>query len=516
MRVLFVILGVLAACDAPKAPPNTAATPDAGVVRKPTANTKPIEVTPAPANLSKIRKLDGPMPGPETELASVGSYKVTLADFETAVRLGSLFSPDAATGQFDEVPADRLATPTVHFTTTHAVLSRLVIDDEIRRRGITLSQADIEAFFRANRYPGFVWLLDHPEERPKVLERLGLQERDFWSVGRDELARDRLTRLLLEEVTDEEMWNAWAFDHDTVTLAAIAVDNVPTSDEIDAFVAKQAKAIQTYFNENEARFRRPMRVIVDAVSSPKNDVDKLDQARAMLADGKDVMAVALALGLEAQQNVRLIRQENAKAFHGQPGDIGLEKNGARGAYAWRVTGFEHSDAGELNRGLQREIAAEMLRTKSPVPSVLGKLKKARKALAGIQPNDEGKTFTQAQKTVSDLGLSIQVLAAFPRNPNGAIPELGLAPEVLDAAFSLTVAKPTSPVILSRERAYVVHLLARNTPDEAAYALEKDAWQARYKKQLAQTIVDRFVQSKVGNPVLNLRPLAIKFGILKKD
>lgn len=511
MRVLFYILaGSLLACESPKPPASSGQTASPASAAKP--ELPPESAAQLPAN---IRRLEGPMPGPETELARVGEYRVSLAEFEKSVRMGSLFGPNAAKGTFDPVPPDRLATPTVHFTTTQAALSRQIVDQEIKRRGILITQPQIEAFYRSKPFPGFVWLLDHPDKRPQVLESLQLSEPDFWEVGYNELAHAQLTELLLAEISEDELWSAWAFDHDRVTVATVMLDNVPTSDEIDRFVEKESKAIEAYFKANEAKYRQPMRVIVDTLVSSKKETSRLEDAKQQLQNGADIMDVALKTGLEVQQNVRLIRQENTRAFHGQPGDIGLEQTGPRGAYVWRVTGFEKSDATELNRGLRREIAAELLRTNAPTPTVARRLADARKHLASIVP-EEPATFDKAQKAIEALGLSIHVGPSFSKNPNGSVPEFGLAPEVLEAAFQLTIEKPTSDVILSRQRAFVLQLLKRETPDKTAYEADKTAWKERYMKQLKPTIVDRFVQAKVGNPVLNLRPLAIKYGILNKE
>ncbi|MEZ4460786.1 MAG: peptidylprolyl isomerase [bacterium] len=508
MRILIYILITLAmACSRESNAPTT----------PPATNNATTSAQPAPQTNTHIRKVEGPPVLDTDELVRVGDFVVTVADFERAVHLGSLFAPQAGEGKFENVPAESLAMPSVQYTTSHAILSRKVVAKEIKRRGITIPRADVEALYRKEpQYKGFVWLLDHPDERPDVLKRLNLTEDDFFGVGEDELARKQLADLLTEEVNDDELWSAWSFEHNTVSIAAVGTDNLPSSAEIDAFVEKEDALIQKFFNENTRRFRQPMRVIVDALVANETNKDKLDEAKQLLLDGKEVMEIALATGLEAQHSVRMIRQENSKAFHGEVGDVGVALSGPRGAYAWRVTGFEESELGELNRGLKREIAAELLRTSKPVPSIEKKMKKARRALKKIGNKPVPDRIDAARAAVSKLGLEMKVLPDFTYNPNGALPEYGLAPEVLDAAFKLSTKRPTSPLILSRERVYAIHLLERKTPDRKVFDAIKETWAATYRNQIRQTIVDRFVQNTTGNPAFNLRALAIKFGVTKKE
>ncbi len=510
---IFILLFTLAACsrktvETPPEQDTTTASAPAETATDMGADTGPV---------LPIRYLEGPMPTEETEIGKVGEFRVTLGDFERAVRLGSLFAPGAENGEYPAVPLERLATPTVQFTTTHAVLSRQVVQDEIARRNIQISDKDVIALYRSEpQYRGFVWLLDHPERFDVILKSIHLTNDDFFGVGRDEIARSRLTDLLVQEIDDTELWEAWSFEHNTVTLAVVALDNVPSSQEIDTFVEKNPDEIQKFFDANPNRFRQPMRVIMDVLAATDGSKDKLEDARKLLVDGKDVLEIALETGLEAKHNVHMIRQESGKAFMSQPGDVGVQFGGPRGAYAWRVIGFEQSDAVELNRGLSREIAAEIMRASSPIPSVAAKLKKARRLLAKMGKKPDEAKIEKARKAISKLGLDMKILRDFDYNPNGAIPEYGLAPEVLVEAFKLKPSHPTTKLILSRERVFVAHLLARQEPDRDKFLADKDIWAGQYRDRIRQTVVDRFVQRKIGNPAINLRPLGIKFGILKKE
>lgn len=510
--IFILATALFCACESPKEAP----APQTHTAENATPTATQTTVT-SPAKPPRIDFIEGPQPGPDDVLGTFNGFDVTVGDFERAVHLGSLFAPNADKGEFPLVAPEKLAAPSVQFSTAHAVLSRKVVANEIARRKIEITRKEIEELYHTDpQYKGFAWLLDHPEERPKVLEKLHLSEDDFYSVGQDGIARQKLSAQLIDEISDEEIWNAWAFEHNTVSIAAVAAPNIPTSNEIDEFVEKYPDKIKTFFEANAKRFRQPRRVIVDAVVANNQGHDKLLDAMKQLQDGKEVMEIALATGLEAQHSVRMIRQENNKAFQGQVGDVGLETSGPRGTYAWRVIGFEESETAELNRGLMREIAAELLRTSKPTASVKKRMTNARQALAKIGKNPTPEKIARAQEALAKQKLELKVLRDFRNDANGSIPIYGLAPEVLDAAFKLTSKRPTSPLILSRENVFVIHLLDRKKPDRKAFEAEKESWSNNYRQQARQTIVDRFVQNTVGNPAMNLRPLGIRYGVLTKE
>ena len=169
--IIYILLLSLAACS--RKTPDVPAEQDSNTNGAPLVASADVGSEAVPA--LPIRYLEGPMPTEETEVGKVGSFLVTLGDFERAVRLGSLFAPGAANGDFPEVPLERLATPTVQFTTTHAVLSRQVVQAEMLRRNINLSDKEVTALYRAEpQYRGVVWLLDHPERFDVILKSLQL------------------------------------------------------------------------------------------------------------------------------------------------------------------------------------------------------------------------------------------------------------------------------------------------------------------------------------------------------
>jgi len=454
-----------------------------------------------------IKHLEGEAPGPDTVIAELGDVSVSVLDFERAANLGRLFGPEARDGKFGAVPPERLAIPTVQFTTVRAVLARKAILAEVTRRGISIDDKELRELYKSRpEYAGLAFLMK-AEDLESALQELDISVDEFWSIGREQIARERLADALIGDLSETDIWQAYAFENTRVRVAAVTMSNVPTPQEIDAFVENETEAIEAFFHENERRFRNPQRIVIDMLSG---DVSKLERALPALA-AKSPEAVALEYELQLRSGVRMSRQENPKAFRAEPGESGIEVRGS--PYIWRVSGREESTPSELNRPVSREIAAELLRTGSITPSAKQKLEKGQKLLRRLKDTEDSIVSTKSK--LSELGLELHVLAPFTKSPAGNVPVFGLAPEFLEESFRLKVGGTSKP-FLSRDRAFVVHVLQKEMPDKKIFEANKIEIRKAVEDELRPSAVDRFVQGFLGSSQLNLHPLGVKFGIIQKE
>lgn len=469
----------------------------------------------------QIKYLEGPSPTDDTVLASWRDYKVTIADFDKSARIGRLFSPEVSLDQeAPEVPKQRMAMPTVHFTMTRALLSRHVVSEGIEEYGIKVTDEDVrEALKKDERLKVYGEALG-TEKLSRYLEKLGLTEADLLQVGREIVERSKLEEHLISRIDEKQVWQDYQYKNRTVRLAIANAMNVPSSSALSDYVEKNGDKIEKYFEENKKSFRIPRRVEVDMVhledgAKPKDDV--LDRAARLFARGESAPEIAKKLGLKARESVYLVRQQNPQAFGSAVGETGATKDSPRGSYAWRVKGFHDSRIPEMDRSLRRQVAAEIMRRTMLVPSLEEALEKAQKVFRklGYDPSDE--ELARARKKIEDLRLEFQVTPPFPRAPNGAVPGIGLAKELSESAFDLSEKKPTTQPILSRERGFVAHLLEKNEPSRETFDASKDVLIEQFKKDARPTIVDRFVQSRLGpeGSQFNLKPLGIKYGVISK-
>lgn len=470
---------------------------------------------------SKLRivKEEGPAPTPDTPIATAGEHRVTVADFERASKVSLLFAP----GEQTALAPERLAVPHVHLTMTRALLAQKLLEAEAAERGVEVTEEEMEKWLREHkllsRY-GKLW--DDPERLAAKLAPLELTVDDLRYVARVELLKTKLAEPLLEDVPDEEIWRAYELERTTRTAAIATMSNVPTSEEIDDWVRDHPDEIDEYFQKNPNRFRIPRRVklnIVKPVPGTEVDVELLQKAKAELERGVQPVTIAKQLGMQHQLEAQLVRGENPKAFAMRPAEVGWTADGPRGAYAWKVVGFESSRMPEMSRSLRREIAAEMMRTQAVVPSARARLEKIAEMMkeAELKPGDDD-AMDRLEKSVEAREDVQFTVVTFPNNPRGSIPELGLAEEILEATFAdeTEVGDIIGPA-LTRERAYVLRVLEATEASRQAFEKNLEANRKAYLEALRPRVVQMWAEKKTQEleATVDVKPLRIKYGVLQK-
>ncbi len=519
-KYLGVILAVaaLAACDSRESQTRA----DAASEAPDASSTEEVAKVPDAARAEPaINYLEGPRPADDTVLASWKDYEVTVADFDKSARIGRLFSPEVdLAGEPPEVPRRRMAMPTVHYTMTRALLSRHVVSEAIDKFGIEVSDEDVRKALKNDSKLSVYGEALGTDELQAYLDKLDLTEKDLMQVGREIVERQKLEAHLVSLIDEKQVWEDYQYKNRTVRLAIASAINVPSSNALTAYVQENSDEIEKYFKEHQRNFRVPRRVEVDIVhledgAKPNDDV--LERAARLFERGQSAPQIAQKLGLEARESVYLVRQQNPRAFGSTVGESGATAESPRGSYAWTVKAFHASHIPELDRSLKRQVAAEIMRRTMIVPSLEEALSKARRVLMelGYEPGEDA--IKKAQKEIEAFRLEFRLTPPFPRAPNGAVPGIGLAKEVSDAAFDLSESKTTTRPILSREKGFVAHLLEKTEPSRETFEASKDVLIEQYRKEARPTIVDRFVQSGLGpeGGQINLKPLGIKYGVISK-
>lgn len=473
-----------------------------------------------------IVKDEGPMPSGSTSIAKAGEFEVTVGDFDEASKISLLFAPD---GQTKLVP-EQLAAPHVHLTMTRSLLSQKVIQAELDKRGIKPVQSELNAYLRDHpRLGEYGRHVDDPEALAEALEPLGLEPAQLYRVAWDELGNQRLAKAMINEIDDEEIWKTYQFQNTTRTAALVIGRNVPESKSIDDFMGKNAELIDRHFQENQNRYRTPRRVRLHIVRpAPGTTVGKavLEEAANLLEKGVQPKTVANDLALEFELETPLVRGENPRAFGQRPGEVGWTDKGARGAYAWKVVGFDESRLPEMTRPLRREIAAELMRTTSVVPKLHEKLEKAAKRLAKLKlkkldlstlPDKLPAALAKLDTAVEKIdGLTFDV-ATFPNNPSFPLPNHGLSEEAIVKTYELEVGDTSEP-FLSRERGFVVRVLQSRDASREEFDANIDENRRAFIAAVETRIVSQWVESRLKelNATVDVKPLRIKYGVLQKD
>ncbi|MFW6058165.1 MAG: hypothetical protein ACOC9W_04855, partial [Persicimonas sp.] len=325
---------------------------------------------------------------------------------------------------------------------------------------------------------------------------------------------------------EDSLWEAYAAEHDRVRLLVVSTRNTPTMDEITEFVAQHSDRIEEHFQDHKSQYRSPKMVrMVRLLPADRSQADpaKLEEAAKRLGGDGSPEEIAEDLGLSVDANALLVRGENQKAFSSEQGQSGYQMRGPRGPYAWKVTGFRESEDATLTESLEREIASELLREQSIVPSRRAKLEEALDAMGALPTTGGGEVGDEAldelSKELEADGLDVVRTELFAKNERGFIPGVGLAEEVAEQAFALKIGSPTvEEPILSRRKVFAVRLLDVERPSRERFEREKSAYKENFDEQMSKRILKDFVnhyQDKYDTQ-LDLNPLRIKYGTLQKD
>jgi len=340
--------------------------------------------------------------------------------------------------------------------------------------------------------------------------------------ARQDVLADKLTDALLAEITDEQIWQSWRARQDKASAIIVQISNTPTSQEISQVIEAQPERITSYLQAHPDRFQTPkmtrltMLRLADPSAPQDTQLKALNEAIDELKAGSSPQEVAKKHSLTLELNQRLMRQEDPDAAHAKVGQVGLSKARPRGTYAWVVEGFDEPKMPPLNPALQREIAAELLRTSSPVPSAL---QSAATALQHLKAVQAAKLDVAARDAIEALnGARVFELQDFTHEPNGYIPKIGLAPELAQTLFSFeSPAALTAKPVFSREDLYVARLTARKRPRREDFEAQQAQLRQSLLKELRPMILEQYLGKLIDDNKLqmNLEPLRERYGRFEK-
>ena len=458
-----------------------------------------------------------------TVLATAGELQVTMADYEAFMERSRLFAP-LRDGEIPPIPPKRKASPRIQMESVRSILKNKIAHREASKRKISVADREVEAFISSHdKLSRFVGKEDEKLSLPE-----GLSQQDLQEVARDALRRRKLRDAMLEEISDEELWEIYRQGNESVRIAYVEAENSPTPDEIDAFIDEQKNEgdarIRSYLEKHGKRYRMP-KLVKLAIVRPEAGADveesKLKRAAKLLDEGASAASVAETLALAHEDEAMLVRKENREAFDSEKGATGYQMTGPRGAYAWRVEGWKEGGEPKLDRALRREVAADILR-ESLVPSTEKKLASVLEAMRQVAKGSGEKLTEEDLEPVADVasaqGLSLETTGFFAKSSRGNVPGLGLAEPVGEAAFQLDASnRVVDRPILSRGRAVALMLLEHNRPSREAFDKKKDDFRAKIVKRKRRVVLDKFVGNWMSEnkPVINMKPVREKYGTLEK-
>ncbi len=481
----------------------------------------------------------GPAPTPETVLVRGKGFEITLADYDRAMHRSLLYAPLKEDGSsYLEVPVERTAAPELQSVLIDHLLETRAVREETAKRGIECLDSDVRSM-TSSRQPLAKYSvlfetgvdLEKHSDRMADLAAINLTLDDVRALACEDVLTKKLQNALIAEINEAEVWAAYQEARNTVDLLVVSMNNTPSSAELDAFLkqdaAREEPLIDAHFAKYPEQYVVPRMAKVTILSAPAGQegpevVDKLQRAANKLSSGEEPKSITSGLGLVLESDAEMQAGENSQVFAAKIGGTGLVSEGPRGAYVWRLEGFREAAQLELTRPLRREIAAELLRQSGVVESVRQKLLpavEAMKAVGALKKNtlsDEQVEALRAELATHDLKL--MRTTPFVRTAQGFIPGIGLAQEVVDAAFSLSEQKPTFDApAASRESVYAFRLAARERPSRSQFKIEKDSFRKSYVEKRQEHVIPSFTAAKYADAdvIVDLQPLRIKYGMFAK-
>jgi peptidyl-prolyl cis-trans isomerase D len=385
--------------------------------------------------------------------------------------LGDDFDAAGAAERLDEMAAGIL-------------LRRALLADAAEDLGLRVSDEEIRHYLK--RIPGTV---DDSGRLDK--ERLTYNaERNFGTVKRfeealrDDLLIQKILRLLSESVavSESEVRDSLRHPRRKVSIAFVRFDgseppeDLEVSDaRLEAFLASDAERVRKTYDERSEQYNRPeevrarhilVRLPEDADEAAEAAARKrMDEIVERIQGGADFADVALEssedpsskeggdLGFFARGRMVLPFEE--AAFSLEPGAISEVIRTTHGLHLIRLEERRAAMVVPFEE-VRDEIARDLVRR----DDALEVARERAEELAG--EIREGRSLLEAARQSM---LSIERTEPIHHRPDGHVPGLGPAPELVTAAFALTEEHPSSPEVfeVQGDKFVLIQLLERTEP-----------------------------------------------------
>ncbi len=351
--------------------------------------------------------------------------------------------------------------------------------------GLRASDEEIRRYLR--RIPGAV----DESGRLDQMVITSYAERDYGSVRRfqealrDELLVQKIGRLLAESVAVSEAEAREALRHgrEEVRIAFVRFDgSVPPEDlevseaGLEAFLASDAERVQAAYDERAEEYDRPeqvrarhilVRLPDDADAETEAAArEKMDGIVKRIGEGADFVDVALEVSEDTGSKDqggdlgffprgRMVPPFEEAAFSLEPGATSEVIRTTHGLHLIRVEERQAAMVVPFEE-VRDEIARDLIRREEAIGLARAR---AEELAAAIR---EGHSLLE---TAREAGLNIERTEPIRRRPDGYVPGLGAAPELVTTAFALTEEEPSSAEIFTvQDNEFVlIQLLGRTEP-----------------------------------------------------
>ncbi len=385
--------------------------------------------------------------------------------------MGDNFDAKAAAAFLDESAAS-------------ALLRAGLLSHEAQRLGLVASDGEVRNYLRS--LPG-VRGEDGSIDREAVRD---FAEREYGSLVRfqeflrDDLLQQKVQRLIWQslDVSDAEALEAMRYAREEIEIAYLVFDGgkrpegLGASEEaVQALLADDTERIQEAYDKRKDEFDKPEQVRARHILIRKGEDEseeearaRIDAARARVEAGEDFALVATELSedpgskerggdLDFFGRGRMVKEFEDVAFSLEPGVL---SDVVESSFGYHVIQVEEKKAAELVTFEQarEQIARDLALTDATEQAARTRAEEVAAKVAG------GQSLVDAAR---DAELTLSRPDPLRRRPDGFVPELGAAPDVVRAAFALTLDAPSDPTVheVGDRKFVLVQLLGRTLPSD---------------------------------------------------
>ncbi len=370
-------------------------------------------------------------------------------------------------------------------TAIQTAVQQAIMTQEAKRLGISVGDDEVRATIRG-------YFADETSQFP-IEQYRTYAERNFGSqhafeeVIREDLRRAKLMRIWNASVavSEAEARDAALTDLEQAQIAFVTFDSeqsaasLKISDEqIKTYLAKHKKDVRALYDERIAQYNKPERIRARHIllrrasgATPEELAalkQKIEAIRERITKGEDFATVATEVSEDPGSK-------------NQGGDLGfftheqMVPEFAKAAFALSI--------GAVSEPVETSFGYHLIRVEEKIPASVQLFEEVQNELAKEQLAQELTKETQeklAQEVAAGIGngrtliqvaqerkLNIERTDLFPRNAGSYIPGLGKSPEVLAAAFALSLDAPSPKKIFHVDgKPVLIELLDRTRPTDA--------------------------------------------------
>lgn len=420
-------------------------------------------------------------------VVQVGPYRYGLREFERERRTRLEQIQQAAGDEFD---ADALA-DAIDDVTAQSLIQRAILALDAEAMGLTVGKREIErVVLNSDGFRDASGRFDAEAFANWAEYEYGNQY-NFMAEQRSIMLAAKMARLIrgLAFVSDVEARRALRRRMEEVQIAFVVLDGArPPEDagiddaRIDAFMAEREPEAQAFYSDNSERYNTPERVRARHVllraergteESQREEVRRrAEEVRARLAGGESFADVARELSDDPGSRDKggdlgffargqMVKPFEDAAFALEPGGLSEVVETDFGFHVIRSEEYraaEHRDYEEVRREIARElIGREIARQRAEA--------RAEELAAAVRGGQSLEDAARAR------GLTLERSGWLKRRPDGFVPGLGAAQDLLATAFGMQPGESSARVFRVGEKLALVQTLAQQEPDPASIEVE---------------------------------------------